>query len=536
MKNNKIFNEIKKSIERLSRIHQFHHSLNFCNNIPDVIELFLSSINDIFSPDFLFLACSFDDRVNLYLFSDLTTDLHKIEKNRFINNLRNEHNKVNFKILKEETGNIEVPIQSSMNFSLVSEDKKLGMFSIGKSKLNYYDTEDMELISILTVNFSHRLSLINMRNKLIEKNYKIEDLNKKLSNQLKGIYRLADIIPHLFEFDKFKSGIIDFIKSMFGDLIEDIYFVKNIKEDKKSIFLIKGTQEKFGFISIKEDVENRDDIKLLEAMSFMLGMMLENASLFKENLKRRRMEQELKIASKIQKSYLPDNFPYFIEAINMPARFVGGDYFDFFDIGKFQYGIVIADVSGKGIPASLIMMMVRTVLHNTDIKDKDITSIIEHINVYLGKNMEVYSFVTLLFMVIDLKLMKAKIVNAGHENAIIVRKSGEILRSKSMNVPLGMDISISFQMEEIDIYPGDVICLFTDGVIEMENNKEEFFGLDKLEHLLYKYKNLPQDEILDKIIKYLNEFKGDREQFDDITLIVMKIPESNESMSNYEKA
>ncbi|MBI5680288.1 MAG: SpoIIE family protein phosphatase [Methanobacterium sp.] len=238
-------------------------------------------------------------------------------------------------------------------------------------------------------------------------------------------------------------------------------------------------------------------------------------------------KKELQIARNIQKSFLPKEIPqpknFDLDAINIPALEVGGDFYDFIPIGKEEMGLVIADVSGKGVPAALFMAFSRTVIRAKTTETQKAIDIIKNANRLITSEAESGMFVTLFYGILNCIERTFTYVNAGHNPPLIFKsKTDRIKILKTEGIAIGALEEVIFEEKKIKLETGDMIIFYTDGVTEALNNEEEQFGDKRLFKLLKENKDLSPSKMVSKIIDEVEEFSGGRTQFDDITLMVLK--------------
>lgn len=246
---------------------------------------------------------------------------------------------------------------------------------------------------------------------------------------------------------------------------------------------------------------------------------------FHDELKKK--EYELEIAHEIQESFLPHEMPFLngfdIYALNIPAKEVGGDFYDFIPISEDKMGITIADVSGKSVPAALFMAFSRTILRAKAIGNPGVADVIEDVNKMIASDAQSGMFVTLFYAILDLKKRTLEYVNAGHNPPVMfIRKTGHLELLSSKGIALGAVDNIELEERKINIKSGDTVVFYTDGVTEAVNKEDEQFGEERLFKLVKKNKDLSAKEIVEIIKKTVISFSGDRSQFDDITLMVLK--------------
>ena len=241
-----------------------------------------------------------------------------------------------------------------------------------------------------------------------------------------------------------------------------------------------------------------------------------------------RMKDELKMASAIQDAALPKNFNLPTDKVELyalmtPAREIGGDFYDFFYVGGTKMALVIADVSGKGVPAALFMMRAKTAIKNSArSSDDDPAELLANVNNILCDGNEAEMFVTVWLGILDLATGKMCCANAGHEYPVLMRANGDY---ELMKDPHGLVLAamegIRLKGYEIQLNPGDRLLVYTDGVPEAINPKKEAYGTDRLVSKLNKVKIFSQKAMLESVLQDIRNFAENAEQFDDITMLGM---------------
>lgn len=242
---------------------------------------------------------------------------------------------------------------------------------------------------------------------------------------------------------------------------------------------------------------------------------------------------ELDVASKIQASVLPRTFPAFpdhdqfdIYASMDPAKEVGGDFYDFFMIDENRLAVVIADVSGKGVPAALFMMSARTMIKNQSFIETDPAKVLRIVNNQLAENNEEGMFVTTFLAVWDLKTRELTFSNGGHNPPYVVRADGTVEQvAVRPGFVLGGMEGIRYRNQSITLGANDKLLLYTDGVTEAVNPQFELYAESRLEKILEHTEKLSPKECIERILASLKEFADGAEQADDITMVVLKICE-----------
>ncbi len=242
-----------------------------------------------------------------------------------------------------------------------------------------------------------------------------------------------------------------------------------------------------------------------------------------------RINAELKLASDIQAHMLPCIFPPFPEhcefelyALMHPAKEVGGDFYDFFMIGENRLALVVADVSGKGVPAALFMVITKTLIKNYTQMGNEPSEVFTIVNRLLCDGNDAGLFVTAWMGVLDIKTGELTYVNAGHNPPLLKRADGEFeyLRERSGLVLAGME-NIKYRQSHLSVSPGDRLFLYTDGVTETTDTQQRLYGEERLRGFLNSHSHCDTEAMLKELRLSLQDFAGDAPQFDDITMLLM---------------
>lgn len=257
---------------------------------------------------------------------------------------------------------------------------------------------------------------------------------------------------------------------------------------------------------------------------------------------RNRMNEELKFAREIQLSVLPqegylkeeqNNFEVY--GVMDTAKEVGGDFYDYFLIDENKLGVVIADVSGKGVPAALFMMTAKTLIKSLALSGKTPDEVLKLANEELCKNNESGMFVTVWFGVLDFVRCELVFANAGHNPPLLKRKEESFCymdyKTYKRSIMLGIRENICYVANRICFSPSDILFLYTDGVTEAGNAFNKQYGEQRLLECLQKNYTKDSKGILETVRKDVNDFVGDEEPFDDITMVVLKMPFPTEFLS-----
>ena len=250
-----------------------------------------------------------------------------------------------------------------------------------------------------------------------------------------------------------------------------------------------------------------------------------------------RIGAELNVATQIQADMLPRIFPAFPEreefdvyATMNPAKEVGGDFYDFFLVDDDHLAVVIADVSGKGVPAALFMVIAKTLIKNHAQNQEAPGTVFTQTNEQLCEGNDAGLFVTGWMGVLEISTGKFVYVNAGHNPPPLKRAGGtfEWLKSRPGFVLAGME-GVRYRENTLQLEPGDRLYLYTDGVTEATNSHEELFGDERLQNALNEYMDLPVEQFLPKIKECIDAFVGGADQFDDITMLALDYQSKGET-------
>lgn len=307
----------------------------------------------------------------------------------------------------------------------------------------------------------------------------------------------------------------------------------------KPIHIIAGEAAAF----VKEDnkiserlktVRTGDEVELLSKsilkMEIDINEYMEN--LTRVTAEKERIGAELNVATQIQGDMLPNIFPAFPEhkefdifASMTPAKEVGGDFYDFFMVDDNHVATVMADVSGKGVPAALFMVIAKTLIKNHALNKEGLSTLFYNVNNQLCENNEAGMFVTTWMGIMNINTGRVTYVNAGHNFPLIIRKDGKVdwLKNNPDFILAGMEEMVyeegSFVLEE-----GDILYLYTDGVTEALDIREEMYGDDRLEETLTKLagRNRSLENFVEEILRSIREFAKEAEQADDITMLALR--------------
>jgi len=315
-----------------------------------------------------------------------------------------------------------------------------------------------------------------------------------------------------------KDEILTEYKELFSIGIELIIPMQMHGETKGIIFL--------GSRSNKEDYSDID-IEFIYSIGSLAIISIENAKLFKETLEKQRMEEDLEIARTIQKNLLPKIFPklksFELSALNISSKQVGGDYYDIIKLDSNHCLFAVGDVSGKGVPASLLMANLQAILKTISKSGMELNEATGIINDLVTENTMGENFITFFWGILNDLKKTLLYVNAGHNPPLLIR-DGQIRKLTKGGMILGVLKTLEpYKYEEIQLQENDVLILFTDGVTEALNKKMEEFTDERLENTVLSLCTRSPKEIINDIIASVKTFVEGATQSDDITLMVVKV-------------
>ena len=287
-----------------------------------------------------------------------------------------------------------------------------------------------------------------------------------------------------------------------------------------------------GFIFLGDKITKQEfrksDLEFLQTLGNIAIISLENARLFEETLEKQRLEEEMALARNIQNRLLPKDIPQFeninIHGLNIPSKHVGGDYFDVIKIEENLIALTIADVSGKGMPASLLMSNLQASLHSLVFENRDLSKLVGQINNVIYRNTDPEKYITFFTGLFNIDTYEFHYVNAGHNPPYVYTEDGELKELSEGGIILGMMPDIKYEVGKIKLNKNDWLVTYTDGVTEAMTADDEEFEEKRLIDFLKTNSDCPSPEQFNNLlIEKINEFVGDVPQNDDITLLTLRI-------------
>ncbi len=281
----------------------------------------------------------------------------------------------------------------------------------------------------------------------------------------------------------------------------------------------------FQLLNKHDGVFTLDDENAINALSVHAAIAIEKARLYQEERNKIALEKELSAAHIVQVGLLPEKLPkvdgYEFAARSIPAKSVAGDLYDLMQLENGNLAISLGDVSGKGMPAALLMANVQATFRAYSRLDSSASSCVKHSNDLLFRSTSEDKFVTLFYGVLDPAKNVLRYTNAGHEEPFFFHDSAEV-RLKAGGVPLGIVDHFPYDEEVIHFNKGDILVVFSDGIPDAINSNGERFGIERFEYIIKDCIDSEAEEIADSIFTAVNEHVLDTPQFDDMTLLVIR--------------
>jgi sigma-B regulation protein RsbU (phosphoserine phosphatase) len=274
------------------------------------------------------------------------------------------------------------------------------------------------------------------------------------------------------------------------------------------------------------DAFSAADAELLEFFATAAALAIEKALLHRQVLEKLRIENQLRIARDVQASLLPAGPPevagYDIAAVNLPTWEIGGDYYDYLPLSDGRLGIVVADVSGKGVPAALIMATFRAALRTELRRERRLLDVMEEINRILLESSGTTRFVTAVYGILEPARGRFTYVNCGHNPPLLLGVGGGRTELDRGGPALGVIGEARFEEAAVTLGPGETLALYTDGVVELSDAQGAEYGLDRLEGQLRASARLPAGDMILSVVDSTRAHAGRDGYADDFTLVVVK--------------
>ncbi len=407
--------------------------------------------------------------------------------------------------------------------------------------------EELSILNDVAVAITSTQSLDRIVDLIVEKcvkHLRVEQgalmlLDKEVGSEFRTMVRRADkstnILP--YRFDTQLTGWM--LKNQRPLLINDFHDDERFQGISQEVnwpitsvlsvpLLLKG--QMIGVLSVfnkkTADGFTADDQRLLSIISAQSAQIIENARLHLEEQALLQIQEELRLATQIQTNLMPVEAPpipgYQVAAKNIPAKEVGGDYYDYIPIDENRLAVCLGDVTGKGMPAALLMANLQATLRGQSLVTDSCRELIARSNTLMFRSTESNKFATLFYGILDVSTHTMHYCNAGHDQPYLISQNGDIRRLETGGTVLGFLENFPFDEAQISINPGDILVVYSDGIPEAMNSKEEPFGEDRLLELVKGNVDNAAEEIIQGILTSAKAHAGEIPQSDDMTLLVIK--------------
>ena len=360
------------------------------------------------------------------------------------------------------------------------------------------------------------------------------DKEKPLHTMIREQQSSLDLLP--YRFDAQLTGWM--LKN------QEPLLVNNLKEDERFKDLVDKTTPFESFLSVPLRVKNKmqgiltvfnkrsnekfssNDQKLLSIIASQSSQIIENARLLEEERNLQVLQEEMRVAKQTQINLLPKEFPvingYQIAARTIPAKEVGGDSYDLIQIDDKHFAFCLGDVSGKGMPAAMLMSNLQATLRSFTKTGNLCKDIIANSNDLLYNSTEPSKFATLFYGILNPESNEIVFCNAGHNNPFLFSADGNVKELKTGGLILGCLPGSEYEEENVSINRNDIIVIFSDGISEAMNENEEEYGEERLKEFISNHLDESPDKIIENILSDVRMFVGKAPQWDDMTLLIIK--------------
>lgn len=280
-----------------------------------------------------------------------------------------------------------------------------------------------------------------------------------------------------------------------------------------------------GGIKDKEDIYNK--IQFITTITNIIAVAIENKRLFKMQIEQEKLNKEMELAKEFQQRLIPESIPesnkYEVQTYYKPHSNIGGDYIDFMKFSEDRFAVVIADISGKGVAAALLMSNFQAMLHSLIFQYRDLETFVFALNQAVYRITKSDKFITFFVAEIDTERKELRYINAGHYPPILYN-NGQMQELKTGSTVIGAFEKLPFINEEkIKLVPDALLFCFTDGLVDIQNDNGAYFDEGILKQFIENNKDAPLKEFNNKLMEKVEKFKGDKEYVDDIALLTTKV-------------
>ncbi len=291
-----------------------------------------------------------------------------------------------------------------------------------------------------------------------------------------------------------------------------------VKSELKGVISVCNKKDEAGFTP--------GDQRLLAIIAAQSAQIIETARLYEEEKALTSVREELRLALDIQVGLLPKTFPeipgYRIAGSSVPAQMVGGDYFDFIAIDENRLAITLGDVSGKGLPAALLMSNLQATIRGMTLLDVSPAECLSRSNKLMYQSTDANKFASLFYGIVDTRNHRLSYSSAGHDLPFLVYGQQEPIRLKAGGLLLSCLEESEYEEDSVALEPGGLLVIYSDGITEARSEDNEEFGEERLSEVVMKHKDLSPQDLIRRITESVKEFAGNLPQMDDMTLVVVK--------------
>ncbi len=407
--------------------------------------------------------------------------------------------------------------------------------------------EELSILNEIAVAINSALSLDRILESIVQKctkHLKVEQVavllldekieEKPFQTMIRGFDTTANGLPYRLDTQLTGWMLKNRAPLLINDFEKDNRF-RTFSEDSQLVHSLLSVpllskNRMIGLITVFNKKEgdgfSNDDQRLLSIIASQSAQVIENARLLKEEQELLKVQQELRLAYDIQTNLLPKEPPkvkgYEIFGKSIPAKEVGGDYFDFIPIDSLRIAFCLGDISGKGMPAALLMSNLQAAVRGQSLVNATVAECVACCNTMLFHNTPPEKFSTFFFGILDIKTHQITYVNAGHNFPFLFSAGQEPRLLEEGDIVLGIMEIFPFKEKQISFGPGDIFVLYSDGITEAICKDGTEFGEPGLASIIAGNMDVPAGELTDKIIEAVNRHTGDCVQYDDMTLLIIK--------------